>query len=110
MEIEEVRAPVSATDLKELREKFQGDLFALREQICILQVRATSMEAQLARIEPMVEARASRTEKLVMELQVDMHKLTKIVEGKEANTKDQYGTIESMLKIILERTEGGGVL
>jgi len=107
MEVDEARATASSQDLRELKAKFQCDLVALREQISILQARAAAMEAQLARIEPMVEARASRTEKLVMELQVDVHKLTKIIEGREVKVKDQYASIEVMLKTLLERTEGG---
>jgi len=105
MSDEDVQTMVTHDDLQDLKHKFQSDLVALREQISILQARAAALESQLARIEPMVEARASRTEKLVMELQVEMHKLTKTLEGKESKEKDHFKSIEGMLKTLLERSE-----
>ena len=57
----------------------------------------------------MVEARASRTEALVMSMQVELNKLTKAISGKEKVEADQFGKIEGMLKVILERTEGGSL-
>jgi len=107
MSDEEVQTIVTHDDLAELKQKFQGDLIALREQISILQARAAALESQLARIEPMVEARASRTEKLVMELQVEFQKLSRFMTQQEKKETDQYTSIESMLKTILANTEGG---
>jgi ABC-type enterochelin transport system substrate-binding protein len=101
-----VHTLVTQEDLTELRRKCLEDIAALREQILILQARATAMEGQLARIEPMVEARASRTEKLVMELQIEMNKLTKAISGKEKTETTQYSKIETMLKTLIERSEG----
>ena len=106
---EVVHTVVTHDDLSEVKARFQSDLVGLREQISILQARAAAVESQIARIEPMVEARASRTEKIVMELQVEMHKLTKTLEGKDTKAKDQYANIEKMLQTILERTEGGSL-
>jgi predicted nucleic acid-binding Zn-ribbon protein len=106
---EVVHTVVTHDDLSEVKARFQSDLVGLREQISILQARAAAVESQIARIEPMVEARASRTEKIVMELQVEMHKLTKTLEGKDTKAKDQYANIEKMLHTILERTEGGSL-
>lgn len=109
MSDEEVQTVVTHEDLAELKQKFQGDLIALREQISILQARAAALESQLARIEPMVEARASRTEKLVMELQVEFQKLSRFMTQQEKKETDQYASIEKMLQVILERTEGGSL-
>lgn len=102
---EQIHTVVTHDDLTEMKHKFQSDLVVLREQISLLQARAAALEAQIARIEPMVEARASRTEKLVMELQVEMHKLTKSLDGKEAKERDHFKSIENMLKTLLERSE-----
>lgn len=102
---QQVHTVVTQDDLTELKHKFQADLVVLREQISLLQARAAALEAQIARIEPMVEARASRTEKLVMELQVEMHKLTKMMEGKEKKEVDHYSEIKTMLQTLLERSE-----
>lgn len=109
MSDEDVQTVVTHEDLYDLKQKFQSDLVALREQISILQARAAALESQLARIEPMVEARASRTEALVMSMQVELNKLTKAIAGKEKVETDQFGKIEGMLKVILERTEGGAL-
>jgi len=109
MSDEEVQTVVTHEDLHDLKQKFQSDLVALREQISILQARAAALESQLARIEPMVEARASRTEALVMSMQVELNKLTKAIAVKEKTETDQFGKIEGMLKVILERTEGGAL-
>lgn len=105
MTVEECQMLVTPEDLQELQKKFQADLLDLRQQIGVLQARAAALEMQIARIEPMVEARANRTEKLVMELQVEMCKLTKTIAGKEAKELGQYAAIESALKTLLERTE-----
>jgi predicted nucleic acid-binding Zn-ribbon protein len=96
---------ITHDDLNDLRRKFQEDIAALHEQIGILQARAAALEGQLARIEPMVEARASKTEKLVMELQVEMRKLTKALDAKEAVEVGKFTNIEGMLKTLLERSE-----
>jgi len=109
MENDDVQTVVTHDDLQELKLKFQNDLVSLREQISILQARAAALESQLARIEPMVEARASRTEALVMSMQVELNKLTKAIAVKEKTETDQFGKIEGMLKVILERTEGGSL-
>lgn len=103
--VEQVHTVVTQDDLTEMKHKFQSDLVVLREQISLLQARAAALEAQIARIEPMVEARASRTEKLVMELQVEMHKLTKSIEGKDKKEIDHYSDIKKMLQTLLERSE-----
>lgn len=107
MEDGELRATISPQDLREMREKFQTDLVFVREQISVLQARAAAMEAQLARIEPMVEARASRTEVVVMKMQVELGQLTKAFAGQAQKGTDQFSSIESMLKTLLERTENG---
>ena len=103
MSDEDVQTLVTCDDLTELRQKFQGDLIALREQISILQARASAMEFQLARIEPMVEARASRTERLVMELQIEMQKLSRFMTAQEEKENASYAEIKSMLQTLIER-------
>ena len=101
-----VQTVATHEDLNDVRRQFQEKLAELHEQIGILQARASALEGQLARIEPMVEARASKTEKLVMELQVEMRKLTKALDAKEKTEVDKFSNIETMLKTLLERSEG----
>lgn len=104
-EDEKVHAVATQDDLQELRAKFHADLVALREQISILQARAAALESQLARIEPMVEARASRTEKLVMELQIELSKVTRFLGDHDKKEAATYGEIKKMLETLLERSE-----
>lgn len=75
--------PVSQGQLEALRSKFQDDLDALNQQISLLQLKATALEAQLNSIEPKMEARASRTERLVGELQIEIVKMMKAIAAKE---------------------------
>lgn len=82
-----------------------AELTLLRGQISILQSRAAAVDAQLAHIEPMIEARASRTERLVMELQIEMQKLSRSLSSKEKTETVNYAEIKSMLATLLERTE-----
>lgn len=96
---------VTRDDLEELRHKFQADLVTLREQISLLQSRAAALEAQIAKIEPMVEARASRTEKLVMELQIELSKVTRFLGEHDKKEATTYSEIKTMLKTLLERSE-----
>lgn len=96
-------ATISREELDEIRTLFQTELEGLNKQITLLQARATALEAQFAKIEPMVEARASRTEKLVAELQLEMHKMTKAFASKEKVEATTLGEIKGMLKTLLER-------
>lgn len=102
---EEAASQVTRQELETLRQGFHEELTGLKEQIRLLQARASALDAQLARIEPMVEARASRTEKLVYELQGEISKLTKAVSHKHEGTTVQYSEIQGMLKTLLERSE-----
>jgi uncharacterized protein YfcZ (UPF0381/DUF406 family) len=101
----DVQTIVTQDDLDALRHKFQSDLVTLREQISLLQSRAAALEAQIAKIEPMVEARASRTEKLVMELQVEFQKMNRVLVNREKVETDKFSNIESMLRTLVERSE-----
>jgi predicted nucleic acid-binding Zn-ribbon protein len=101
---EEVQTVVTQDDLAGLKNQFHNDIEGLQEQIRVLQARAAALEGQLARIEPMVEARSSKTEKLVMELQIDMRRLTKTLEKRDEVEGDKLVRIESMLKTLLDRS------
>ena len=103
MSDDDVQTVVTHDDLVDFKQKFQGDLIALREQISILQARAAALEAQLARIEPMVEARSSRTERLVMELQIEIQKLARFITVQEEKENTSYAEIKSMLQTLIER-------
>lgn len=94
---------VSRAELEDIRNTFQTELDGMHKQINLLQARASALEAQLAKIEPMVEARASRTEKLVAELQLEMHRMTKALSSKEKMEGAALGEIKGMLKTLLER-------
>lgn len=105
MSDEVVHTVITQDDLNDLKRKFQEDIASVHEQIGILQARAAALEGQLARIEPMVEARASKTEKLVMELQIEMRKMNKTLEGKNQAEESKLSNIEAMLKTLIERSE-----
>jgi hypothetical protein len=92
-------------DLELMRNKFHSDLVHLREQISLLQSRAAALEAQIAKIEPMVEARASRTEKLVLEMQIEMRKVTRFLSEHDKKEASTYSEIKGMLQTLLERSE-----
>ncbi len=99
--------PVFATheQVAAVAKTLQAELTLLRGQISILQSRAAAVDAQLAHIEPMIEARASRTERLVMELQIEMQKLSRSLSSKEKTETVNYAEIKSMLTVLIERTE-----
>ena len=107
MSDDEVQTLVTQDDLSSMRHQLLGDLGAMKEQIAVLQARASALEAQLARIEPMLEARSSRTEKLVMELQVELHKFSKQFTVHQNEEVVNQKNIESKLDILLERTFDG---
>jgi len=92
-------------DLLDLRKKLYEDLSSMKEQIAVLQARSSALEAQLARIEPMVEARNSRTEKMVLELQLDINKLHKSFGAHELRESTHQSKIEEMLTILVSRGE-----
>jgi hypothetical protein len=100
----EVQTVVTQDDLAGLKQAMQSELMGIKEQIAVLQARASATEAQIARIEPMVEARNSRTEKLVMELQVELRRHTKQFDTHQAEEILNQKNIESKLDILLERT------
>lgn len=97
-------APATQEQLETLRVKFQDELDALNQQIVLLQVKATALEAQLNSIEPKIEARASRTEKLVAELQIEIIRMMKAQTSKEKSegaTLTELKEIKAMLTTFL---------
>ena len=110
--MDDVTQPVTHGELVLLKESLQkeyrdlrGEYTELKGQIAVLQARAAAVESQMARIEPMVEARNSRTEKLVMELQIEVSKLSKAVSERGTAQASHQKTVEDALKTLLERTE-----
>ena len=98
------QTPASQEQLEALRERFQNELDALNQQIYLIQAKATALEAQLNSIEPKIEARASRTEKLVAELQIDIQKMTKAFNAQgrlESATLDGVNDIKKMIATLL---------
>jgi hypothetical protein len=99
---DELRREVTQDDFTELKYRLSADLVLLREQFALLQVRVAAMEAQLTHIEPMVEVRARRTEKLVMDLQVELQQLTKSFNSREASERDRLKNIERLLQVLVD--------
>lgn len=100
-------SPVSQEELEALRLEFQSELDALRAQIGLLEARATALEAQIAKIEPMVEARLSRTEVLVLKLQGEISTLTKTMVAKdktEQATVAALGEIKGLLQTLVQKS------
>jgi predicted nucleic acid-binding Zn-ribbon protein len=86
-------------------EELSIELAALKQQIAAMQQRVSMLEEQVSKIEPSMEARASRTEKLVMDVQIELHKFLKNFTGHQAQESTHQANVEAMLKILLERTE-----
>lgn len=91
-------------DISELKLQLNKDLAGMKEQIGVLQSRVAALESQIARIEPAVEARNSRTERLVMDLQIDLHKFSKAFASHETTESEFQKNVDSMLRILIERT------
>jgi small-conductance mechanosensitive channel len=100
-----VQTVATQDDLENISKKFHDELEDLREQIGLLQSRAEALEAQIAKIEPLVEARASKTEKLVHEMQIELRKVTKFLGDHDKKEAATYSEIKTMLQTLLERTE-----
>ena len=86
-------------------DELQVELTALKQQIAAMQQRVSVLEEQVSKIEPSMEARASRTEKLVMDVQIELHKFLKHFTGHQAQESAHQTNVEAMLKMLLERTE-----
>ena len=89
-----------------LKHQLRTDIVDLKEQVSILQARLAALEAQVAHIEPMVEARASRTEKLVLMLQLELARFHKSFDAHEAKETTHQSRVEKALEMLLERSEG----
>jgi DNA repair exonuclease SbcCD ATPase subunit len=90
-----------------LRSSVNQDIVDLKAQVHVLQARISALESQVADIEPMVEARASRTEKLVMMLQLEISRFHKAFDVHEEKETAHQTKIESMLEILMAQTGVG---
>jgi len=99
-------AEVSAEPLEQLKRQLRSDLLDLKDQISVLQARLAALETQVACIEPMVEARSSRTEKLVLMLQLELARFHKAFDGHEDRENIHQTKVEKALETLLERSEG----
>jgi predicted nucleic acid-binding Zn-ribbon protein len=88
--------------VEEMRQKFQKELLELREQLSVLQAKLSEVEAQVAHFEPMVEARAARTDRIVLELQVEFRRWQKEMSAHESVEVSHHSSVQTKLDKILE--------
>jgi hypothetical protein len=98
---------VMGAELDLVKQQLQTDIFDLKEQISIFQARLAALEAQVAHIEPMVEARSSRTEKLVLMLQLELQRFHKAFDVHETKEGTHQEKVEKALDVLLERSGAG---
>jgi hypothetical protein len=94
---------VTREDIESLRRQFEVELLSMKEQITSLVARAIAMEAQLALIEPRVEARSSRTERLVMELQGELSRFSKMFQTRQSIDVEHQKQVAAKLDLVLEK-------
>lgn len=94
---------VTREDIESLRRQFETELLNMKEQITALVARAAAMEAQLSLIEPRVEARSSRTERLVMELQGELSKFSKMFQTRQSIDVEHQKQVAAKLDLVLEK-------
>jgi Skp family chaperone for outer membrane proteins len=89
--------------LEDLHSQVQHEFTEIREQLALMQARLAAFEAQMAHVEPMIEARAARTDRIALELQMEFRRWQKQFHVHEELEQSSQKSVQDRLDKILDK-------